>query len=248
MKLGFFIMPVHPPARNYAETLREDREAFILADKLGYCEGYCGEHLTDARREYSEQPDVRQPRLLGFTSQIKLGTAVINLPFSHPVIVAAQRGVASTICSRAVSCSGSAPASFVPMPRHSNFSIATAAPCSRRRSITSSPSGPAKRLTISRASTGTSPPRRRCGPRSASATSSSRYQKPHPPILGTATDPEFERIDRAGPARLVADLVALLAHELSRQPMEQLRQGLRRGRPQGRPRQLARRTLDFRGR
>ena len=47
MKLGFFIMPVHPPARNYAETLREDREAFVLADKLGYTEGFCGEHLTD---------------------------------------------------------------------------------------------------------------------------------------------------------------------------------------------------------
>ena len=47
MKLGFFIMPVHPPARNYAETLHEDREAFILADRLGYSEGYCGEHLTD---------------------------------------------------------------------------------------------------------------------------------------------------------------------------------------------------------
>ena len=31
MKLGFFIMPVHPPARQYAETLKEDREALILA-------------------------------------------------------------------------------------------------------------------------------------------------------------------------------------------------------------------------
>ena len=47
MKLGFFIMPVHPPARLYAETLKEDREAFILADRLDYSEGYCGEHLTD---------------------------------------------------------------------------------------------------------------------------------------------------------------------------------------------------------
>ena len=40
MKLGFFIMPVHPLGRNYAETLREDRDAFILADQLGYSEGY----------------------------------------------------------------------------------------------------------------------------------------------------------------------------------------------------------------
>ena len=49
MKLGFFIMPVHPPARNYAETLKEDREAFILADRLGYSEGYCGISPTRPR-------------------------------------------------------------------------------------------------------------------------------------------------------------------------------------------------------
>src|SRR5665213_1815901 len=47
MKLGFFTMPVHPLGRNYAQTLREDRQAFILADQLGFSEGYCGEHLTD---------------------------------------------------------------------------------------------------------------------------------------------------------------------------------------------------------
>ena len=48
MQLGFFTMPVHPQGRPYWQTLKEDREAFILADQLGYTEGYCGEHLTDA--------------------------------------------------------------------------------------------------------------------------------------------------------------------------------------------------------
>ena len=48
MRLGYFTMPVHPMHRNWVETLKEDREAFILADRLGYSEGYCGEHLTDA--------------------------------------------------------------------------------------------------------------------------------------------------------------------------------------------------------
>ena len=28
MRLGYFTMPVHPPARRYVETLKEDREAF----------------------------------------------------------------------------------------------------------------------------------------------------------------------------------------------------------------------------
>ncbi|HEY1594665.1 MAG TPA: hypothetical protein VGF74_04655, partial [Thermoleophilaceae bacterium] len=47
MRLGFFTMPIHPPDRDYVETLNEDREAFILADRLGYSEAYCGEHSSD---------------------------------------------------------------------------------------------------------------------------------------------------------------------------------------------------------
>ena len=47
MKLGFFTMPIHPPERNYTQTLKEDREAIILADKLGFSEAFVGEHVTD---------------------------------------------------------------------------------------------------------------------------------------------------------------------------------------------------------
>ena len=35
MKLGFFTMPMHPPERNYTQTLKEDRAAVLLADALG---------------------------------------------------------------------------------------------------------------------------------------------------------------------------------------------------------------------
>ena len=48
LKLGFFIQPVHPPLRAYAEVLREDRDAVVLADRLGYREAFIGEHLVDA--------------------------------------------------------------------------------------------------------------------------------------------------------------------------------------------------------
>ena len=96
MKLGFFIMPVHPPARNYAETLQEDREAFILADKLGYTEGYCGEHLTDLAENIPSSL-MFAASLAGFTSRIKLGTAVLNLPFSHPVILAGQAALVDNL-------------------------------------------------------------------------------------------------------------------------------------------------------
>jgi alkanesulfonate monooxygenase SsuD/methylene tetrahydromethanopterin reductase-like flavin-dependent oxidoreductase (luciferase family) len=87
MKLGFFTMPVHPKGRNYVETLKEDREAFILADRLGYAEAYCGEHLTD---ECENIPNSMMfvASLMDATKQIKLGTAVANLPFTHPVVAA----------------------------------------------------------------------------------------------------------------------------------------------------------------
>ena len=48
MRLGYFTMPVHPMDRDWSETLQEDREAIILADKLGFYDAFMGEHLTDA--------------------------------------------------------------------------------------------------------------------------------------------------------------------------------------------------------
>jgi len=47
MQLGFFTMPIHPLEKDWRQSLREDREAFILADELGFSEGYVGEHATD---------------------------------------------------------------------------------------------------------------------------------------------------------------------------------------------------------
>ena len=89
MKLGYFTMPVHPIGRDYAQTLKEDRESFILADRLGYTEGYCGEHLTD---EVENIPNSLMfiATLVDATKRIKLGTAVHNLPHSHPAIIASN--------------------------------------------------------------------------------------------------------------------------------------------------------------
>ena len=42
MRLGFFAMPLHPKERNYTETLKEDRELTLLADQLGFEEGFFG--------------------------------------------------------------------------------------------------------------------------------------------------------------------------------------------------------------
>jgi alkanesulfonate monooxygenase SsuD/methylene tetrahydromethanopterin reductase-like flavin-dependent oxidoreductase (luciferase family) len=89
MKLGMFMMPLHPPERSYPETLREDREAILLADRLGYEEAYVGEHITD-RAETITSCLMFLASLAHETSRIKLGSGTLNLPNSHPAAVAAQ--------------------------------------------------------------------------------------------------------------------------------------------------------------
>ena len=41
-------MPHHPLQRDWSITIKEDREAVILADQLGFHEAFIGEHATDA--------------------------------------------------------------------------------------------------------------------------------------------------------------------------------------------------------
>ena len=89
MKLGFFTMPIHPLGKDWRRSLREDREAFILADELGFTEAYAGEHATD-KAENITSCAMFLATLAGATKQIKLGTGTVNLPNSHPVAVASQ--------------------------------------------------------------------------------------------------------------------------------------------------------------
>ncbi|RDW14767.1 LLM class flavin-dependent oxidoreductase [Paracoccus thiocyanatus] len=89
MRLGFFTMPVHPLGKSPAQSFAEDREAFILADRLGYSEAYCGEHSTDLAENVTST--VAFLASLAYeTTQIRLGTGTVNLPNSHPVRVAAE--------------------------------------------------------------------------------------------------------------------------------------------------------------
>ena len=83
MNLGFFTMPIHPLEKDWRVSLREDREAFILADELGYTEGYVGEHHTD-RAENITSSMMFICTLIEATKRIKLGTGTINMPNSHP--------------------------------------------------------------------------------------------------------------------------------------------------------------------
>jgi len=89
MDLSFFTMPIHPVDKPISQSLREDREAFILADQLGYKEGYCGEHTTDLA-EIIPSTVAFMASLAYETKNIRLGTGTINMPNTHPARVAAE--------------------------------------------------------------------------------------------------------------------------------------------------------------
>ena len=88
MELGYFTMPLHPPRRNYVETLKEDREAILLADRLGFSEAYVGEHVTDIAESVTNCAAFLAS-LIHDTKTIKLGTGTLNLPNGHPAQLAA---------------------------------------------------------------------------------------------------------------------------------------------------------------
>jgi alkanesulfonate monooxygenase SsuD/methylene tetrahydromethanopterin reductase-like flavin-dependent oxidoreductase (luciferase family) len=89
MKLGLFMMPLHPLHRDPAVTLQEDRETVILADRLGYHDAFVGEHLTD-QAENVTNSFIFLATLIEATKTIKLATGTSNLSQSHPVLIAAH--------------------------------------------------------------------------------------------------------------------------------------------------------------
>src|SRR5207247_7642845 len=89
LKLGFFIQPVHPPSRRYADVLREDREAVVLADRLGYREAFIGEHLVDSAETITSSLAFIA-NMADACPSITFGTGVLLLANYHPVMAAAQ--------------------------------------------------------------------------------------------------------------------------------------------------------------
>jgi alkanesulfonate monooxygenase SsuD/methylene tetrahydromethanopterin reductase-like flavin-dependent oxidoreductase (luciferase family) len=87
VRLGYFAMPMHPQGRTWAETLREDRDAVVLADRLGFHDAFIGEHLTD-RHENITNSLVFLATLIPETQRIRLATGTTNLSHMHPALVA----------------------------------------------------------------------------------------------------------------------------------------------------------------
>jgi alkanesulfonate monooxygenase SsuD/methylene tetrahydromethanopterin reductase-like flavin-dependent oxidoreductase (luciferase family) len=89
MKLGIFMMPVHPLHRSHTETLKEDRETVILADRLGFHDAFIGEHLTDQAENITNSL-LFLATLIHSTKTIKLASGTCNLSQIHPAVVAAN--------------------------------------------------------------------------------------------------------------------------------------------------------------
>jgi alkanesulfonate monooxygenase SsuD/methylene tetrahydromethanopterin reductase-like flavin-dependent oxidoreductase (luciferase family) len=89
MQLGYFTMPVHPAWRSIADTLREDRDAVVFAEALGFDEAFVGEHLTDGQETITSSL-IFLASLVPVTSRIRLGAGTVNLTHHHPLMVAAH--------------------------------------------------------------------------------------------------------------------------------------------------------------
>jgi alkanesulfonate monooxygenase SsuD/methylene tetrahydromethanopterin reductase-like flavin-dependent oxidoreductase (luciferase family) len=87
MHLGLFMMPLHPPSRPLADTLDEDLELLVEADRLGYTEAWIGEHQTLAWEPITA-PEIFIAKALALTRRIRLGPGVVLLQQHHPAYVA----------------------------------------------------------------------------------------------------------------------------------------------------------------
>ncbi len=89
MRLGLLQMPLHPPHRPLYETIEENYDKVIHADRLGFDEAWVGEHFSATTEPFSS-PMMFMASLIKQTKSIKFGTGVVALPNHHPAIVAAE--------------------------------------------------------------------------------------------------------------------------------------------------------------
>ena len=89
MRLGLFMMPLHPPTRTLTEYMAETAEKALLAERLGFDEVWVGEHFS-ATTEPIPSPLMFMASLIPQTSRITFATGVINLPNRHPAVIAAE--------------------------------------------------------------------------------------------------------------------------------------------------------------
>jgi alkanesulfonate monooxygenase SsuD/methylene tetrahydromethanopterin reductase-like flavin-dependent oxidoreductase (luciferase family) len=89
MKLGLFLMPSHPPERDFKDGQEWDLAILREADRLGYSEAWIGEHFT-APWEPNPAPDLLIAQALLQTRRIVLAPGAHLLPYHHPAELACR--------------------------------------------------------------------------------------------------------------------------------------------------------------
>ncbi|MSR83632.1 MAG: LLM class flavin-dependent oxidoreductase [Candidatus Latescibacteria bacterium] len=89
MKLGTFMMPLHPPEKSRTECFEEDIELVILADELGFTEAWIGQHHT-LGWEPIPANDLFIANVFPRTKNIRLGTGVSIVTQHHPANIAVR--------------------------------------------------------------------------------------------------------------------------------------------------------------
>ena len=87
MKFGLFMMPAHSIRDNPTLAFERDLRLIEYAESLGFDEFWVGEHHSSGW-ETIPAPDIFLAAAASRTKRIRLGTAVINLPYHHPFHVA----------------------------------------------------------------------------------------------------------------------------------------------------------------
>jgi alkanesulfonate monooxygenase SsuD/methylene tetrahydromethanopterin reductase-like flavin-dependent oxidoreductase (luciferase family) len=89
MRLGLFMMPLHPPGPPMHVHIDQDTRKSLLLEELGYDELWLGEHFSATSEPYPS-PLMFMANLIPQTKNIKFATGVINLPNRHPAVVAGE--------------------------------------------------------------------------------------------------------------------------------------------------------------
>ena len=84
LRFGTFMAPFHPPEHNPTLSLEYDLRLLEHMDALGFDEAWIGEHHS-AGSEIIASPEVFIAAAAARTSQIRLGTGVVSLPYHNPL-------------------------------------------------------------------------------------------------------------------------------------------------------------------
>jgi len=87
MRNGIFLAPFHSLDQDPTEALHRDLELLENLDRLGYEEAWIGEHHS-AGFEIIASPEVFIAGAAERTTNIRLGTGVVSLPYHNPLMTA----------------------------------------------------------------------------------------------------------------------------------------------------------------